>query len=131
MPSFPEESVRIDKWLWAARFFKTRSLATEAVSGGKIHLNGARVKPARPVKPGDRLEILRGEDRYVVEVQQVSERRGPATVAATLYAEDEQAREARITRAESRRFERAGATAPSQRPDKHARRRIRQLRGHD
>lgn len=131
MPSVPAESVRIDKWLWAARFFKTRSLAAAAVSGGKIHVNGARVKPARAVKPGDRLEIQRGEDRYVVAIQQVSERRGSATLAATLYVEEETARAARLARADSRRFERAGASAPAQRPDKHARRQIRQLRGHN
>lgn len=131
MQSPSGESVRIDKWLWAARFFKTRTLAAAAVNGGKVHLNGARVKPSRGVKPGDRLAILRGEDRYEVEIVQLSERRGPATAAQALYAEDEAARQARENRAQERRFERAGAVAPAQRPDKHARRRIRQLRGHD
>lgn len=131
MSSSEGASVRIDKWLWAARFFKTRAQAAEAVSGGKVHLNGARVKPARGLKVGDRLAVLRGEDRYVVEVLQLSERRGPASVAQTLYAEEAAARAAREAQAQTRRFERAGATAPAHRPDKHGRRRIRQLRGLD
>ena len=83
--------VRIDKWLWAARFFKTRALAREAISGGKVHLNGYRVKPGRALKPGDSLRVQRGEEEYTINVIEISTRRGPATVAQLLYAETEEA----------------------------------------
>jgi ribosome-associated heat shock protein Hsp15 len=80
------ERVRVDKWLWAARFFKTRGAATEAVTGGHVHVNGERVKPARDVKEGDRLEIRRGQMRFVVTVTGLADRRGPASAAAELQA---------------------------------------------
>ena len=80
-----EDRVRIDKWLWAARFFKTRSLAAQAVAGGKVHINGARIKPARMVQAGDELRIRRGEVEFVVIVQDVAEKRGPAKEAQLLY----------------------------------------------
>ena len=79
--------IRIDKWLWAARFFKTRSLATDAVSGGKVRLNEAPTKPSRDVKPGDRLEISNGDTRLQVVVQALSDTRGPAPEARLLYEE--------------------------------------------
>ena len=79
--------IRIDKWLWAARFFKTRSLATDAVSGGKVRLNEAPTKPSRDVKPGDRLEISNGDTRLQVVVQALSDKRGPAPEARLLYEE--------------------------------------------
>ena len=79
--------IRIDKWLWAARFFKTRSLATDAVSGGKVRLTGAPTKPARDVKPGDRLEIANGDTRWQVVVLALSDNRGPAPEARLLYEE--------------------------------------------
>ena len=79
--------VRIDKWLWAARFFKTRSAATEAVLGGRVHVDGERVKPSRDVRAGDTLEVTIGHVRRTVVVRAVAERRGPASVAATLYEE--------------------------------------------
>ncbi|WP_065089291.1 RNA-binding S4 domain-containing protein [Acidihalobacter prosperus] len=131
MPSSPSEGVRIDKWLWAARFFKTRSLAAAAVNGGKVHLNGVRVKPSRNLRAGDRLEIVRDEARFDVEVLQLGERRGPAAQAQALYRESETSREVRAHQAETRRLERAGAAAPAHRPDKRSRRRIRALRGLD
>lgn len=81
------ESVRLDKWLWAARFFKTRSLAAEAARGGKVHVGGDRAKPARPVRIGDRLEIRRGPHEWVVTVTDLSAKRGPATEAVLLYEE--------------------------------------------
>ena len=84
--SEPLERLRLDKWLWAARFFKTRSLATEAVSGGKVKLNSAATKPAREVKPGDRLEIFNGDTRWEVIVLALSEKRGPAPEARALRA---------------------------------------------
>ena len=79
--------VRLDKWLWAARFFKTRALASEAIEGGKVHVNGDRVKRAKQVQAGDRLEIQLGPYEHVVLVKDVSEKRGPATLAHALYEE--------------------------------------------
>src|SRR3954447_22369572 len=87
--------MRVDKWIWAARFFKTRSAATDAVLGGRVHVNGARVKPAKEVKPGDEIELTVGIVRRVVEVLALSDKRGPATVAATLYRETPESIEAR------------------------------------
>jgi ribosome-associated heat shock protein Hsp15 len=121
------EQVRIDKWLWAARFFKTRSLAAAAVSGGKVHVNGQRVKPARPVKTGDDLSIQREPYQFEVRVLAVSERRGPATVARMLYEESEQSRLKREQTAEQMRLERATGVQYGRRPDKRQRRRLRQL----
>ena len=80
------DKVRIDKWLWAARFFKTRSLATEAVTGGRVHMDGQRVKPAKDVRVGDRLEITIGEAVFAVEVLGLADKRGPASQAQGLYA---------------------------------------------
>lgn len=87
--------VRLDKWLWAARFFKTRTLATEAVDGGKVQVNGDRAKPAKTVRPGDEIRIRIAPYEYIVTVTGTAERRGRAEVAATLYRETEESREAR------------------------------------
>ena len=122
------EAVRIDKWLWAARFFKTRSLAAEAVSGGKVQLNGVRVKPARSVKPGDRLEIHKSGFEYQVEILCLSERRGPAAVAQTLYKESEQSIRRREAVREQYRLAGVGAPHPQHKPDKKARRQLRDLK---
>lgn len=116
------ESIRIDKWLWAARFFKTRSLAAEAVSGGKVHVNSNRVKPARTVKTGDRLNIQTGRVAYEVVVEGVSARRGPATAARGLYCETAESIAARETRRQQP--EAACAPHPPRRPDKKARRQL-------
>lgn len=89
------EPVRVDKWLWAARFFKTRSLAAEAVDGGKVHVNGDRAKPAKAVKPGDELRLRLGPYEHVIIVRGTSERRGPAPEAQRLYEETAASREAR------------------------------------
>jgi ribosome-associated heat shock protein Hsp15 len=118
--------VRLDRWLWAARFFKTRALAQEAIAGGHVHLNGQRSKAARGVRPGDRLEITRGEDRVVVEVVALSARRGPASVARTLYAETEDSILARQAAQQLRR-DLAGNRPPAARPDKRDRRRLMSL----
>jgi ribosome-associated heat shock protein Hsp15 len=80
-----EDRVRIDKWLWAARFFKTRALASEAVNGGKVHLDGQRIKSSHSVKIGDSYEIQRGFEKFVIVVEQLADRRGSASVARTLY----------------------------------------------
>lgn len=79
--------LRIDKWLWAARFFKTRSLASEAVGGGKVHINGQRVKPSKTVNVGDRLEIQRGQEAFIIMVEKLNDKRGPAREACLLYNE--------------------------------------------
>jgi ribosome-associated heat shock protein Hsp15 len=122
------EMVRIDKWLWAARFFKTRSLAAQAVSGGKVQLNGLRVKPAIPVKPGDELEIHKSGFEYQVQIMGVSERRGPAAVAQTLYQESEQSVRRREALREQHRLAGASAPHPQHRPDKKARRQLRDMK---
>lgn len=118
------QKIRLDKWLWAARFFKTRGLAQEAISGGKVHVNGERVKPARHVDIGDRLEITKGEQRFTVIVQALSDKRGPAKLAETLYAETEQSRKDREEAAAMRKLLRQSAPHPEKRPDKKQRRHI-------
>jgi ribosome-associated heat shock protein Hsp15 len=123
-----EDKVRIDKWLWAARFFKTRSMAAQAVSGGKVHVNGARIKPARIVQPGDELRIRRGELEFIVIIQGVSDKRRPAREAQLLYEETEDSLRQRENMREHKRLE---ATArmygPMKRPDKRDRRKIRKF----
>ncbi len=121
------DKVRIDKWLWAARFFKTRSLAARAVTGGHVYVNGSRVKAARPVQPGDRLNIRRGEEEFVVIVLALSGKRGPAKVAATLYEETKESLVAREAARDERRLIHARAARPDRRPDKRERRRIRKF----
>ena len=119
------ESVRIDKWLWAARFFKTRSAATDAVAGGRVHVGGIRVKASRELHVGETLEIVQGRVRRTVVVTGLAERRGPAAVAAALYDETAESLEAR----EQLRVERQ-LTQPifGARPTKLERRRLEALR---
>jgi ribosome-associated heat shock protein Hsp15 len=117
-------SVRIDKWLWAARFFKTRTLAREAISGGKVRLNGYRVKPGRALKPGDSLSIQRGEEEYIINIIELSSRRGPATVAQALFEETEESRVKREQQAEQRKLEREQNPTRVRRPDKRQRRKL-------
>ena len=122
-----QEKVRVDKWLWAARFFKTRSLASRAVSGGHVQLNGSRIKPSRAVDVGDRLQIRRGEEEFVVDVLGLSGKRGPARTARTLYEETEDSIARREAAREQRRLVRAPAARPEGRPDKRDRRKIRKF----
>jgi len=117
-------SVRLDKWLWAARFFKTRSVARDAVAGGKVHLNGNRAKPGRSINVGDELRIQRGEEEYIISILEASMRRGPATVAGTLYEESEENRVRREKLAEERKLEYQQHQTRERRPDKRQRRRI-------
>jgi ribosome-associated heat shock protein Hsp15 len=119
-----ESSVRLDKWLWAARFFKTRSVAREAVSGGKVHLNGNRAKPGRTINIGDELRIQRGEEEFVITIVEPSTRRGPATVARTLYEESDESRIRREKLVEERKLERQQHATRERRPDKRQRRKI-------
>jgi ribosome-associated heat shock protein Hsp15 len=122
------DAVRVDKWLWAARFFKTRGAATEAVLGGHVQVNGARVKPARDVVVGDRLEITRSQERWAVVVTGLADRRGPASVAATLYEETPESAEERKRRRDQRRLARPLGADLSARPTKRDRRRLDALR---
>ena len=119
-------AVRVDVWLWAARFFKTRSLAKQAIDGGKIDVNEAGCKPAKTLHPGDRLRITRGEERLEVEVLALSEKRGPAAAAQALYRETEASLAAREQAREQRRL--VGAVGPLRRPDKQELRELRRLR---
>jgi ribosome-associated heat shock protein Hsp15 len=122
------DQVRIDKWLWAARFFKTRRLAATAVLGGRVHVNGERAKPSKPIHTDDVLEITRGTQRWTVTVIELAERRGPPSTAQSLYVETEESRTAREQHALERRFARALGADLGQRPTKHARRRLDALR---
>ena len=122
------DTLRIDKWLWAARFYKTRSLAAQAVAGGKVQLNGARVKPARAVKPGDELEIHKSGFEYQIRVVLLSARRGPAKEARTLYEESEESQQKRDALREQHRLAAATMPHPRRKPDKKARRQLRDLK---
>ena len=120
------DKVRIDKWLWAARFFKTRSMAAQAVAGGKVHLNDARIKPARLIQPGDELRIRRGELEFMVTVLALLDKRRPAKEAQLLYEESEESIAQREQYKEKKRLEAANRMyGPMKRPDKKARRQIR------
>jgi ribosome-associated heat shock protein Hsp15 len=120
--------MRIDKWLWAARFFKTRSLATEAVLAGHVQVGGARVKPAREVRVGDALLIRRGAVTWNVEVRALAERRGPASEAAKLYEETKESQEAREQQRLERRLAAPLGSDLGARPTKQDRRRLDALR---
>lgn len=122
------EPVRIDKWLWAARFFKTRALAREAVAGGKVSLNGTRVKPGRILNRGDEVRVQRGDETLTVQVIECSQRRGPATEAQRLYAETEESRRQREALAGQKALQRAERDGPDRRPDKRQRRQIIRFR---
>jgi ribosome-associated heat shock protein Hsp15 len=122
------EIVRLDKWLWAARFFKTRALAADAIDGGKVHLNGERVKRSKGLKAGDEVRVRLGPYEHRIIVRNTSDRRGPATVAVTLYEELPESRAARETLLERLRMERAAGAEDPGRPSKRDRRQIEHLR---
>jgi ribosome-associated heat shock protein Hsp15 len=122
------ETVRIDKWLWAARFFKTRSAATDAVVGGLVRVNEARAKPSRDVHPGDVVEVRLGQLAWTVVVRGLAVRRGPASVARTLYEETPESEAARRERAAQLRLARPLGADLGARPTKQDRRRIEALR---
>jgi ribosome-associated heat shock protein Hsp15 len=125
LPTSTSSPIRIDKWLWCARFFKSRSQATAAVAGGLVHVNDERVKPSRLVQLQDRIRITRDEMRIEIIVQGMPERRGPAPEARSHYLETPESLAARETR---RELARLSGPAPDGRPDKHARRAIRELK---
>lgn len=131
MAADDNRGVRLDKWLWAARFFKNRSLATAAAKGGRVRVNGARGKPGQSIRPGNLLQITKGEVEFAVLVDAVADRRGPASVAETLYTETAASRSAREQAAAQRRTQRLRAVAPEHRPDGKNRRRLRRLKRGD
>jgi len=124
-----EAKVRLDKWLWAARFFKTRALASEAVSGGKIHLGGHRIKPSRSVKIDDRFEVQRGYERFEIVVTGISDRRGSAVQAQALFRETEASVVKRAGEAEKRKLAALAHPRSEGRPDKKQRRQIHRFTG--
>ena len=119
--------MRLDKWLWAARFFKTRTLATDAITGGKVQLNGARVKASREVKTADQLEISNSESRWEVTVKSLSDKRGPAPEARLLYEESAESIAAREAQRENRKLVIDPAADLHGRPTKRDRRQIRRF----
>jgi len=122
-PQHPEKQ-RLDKWLWAARFFKTRSLASDAVQGGKVHLNGHRAKPAAAVHIGDTLTVTRGQVEMELQIQGLCKQRRPASEAVLLYQESEASAERRQQQATERRLLAGSDPSPNRRPNKKDRRHI-------
>jgi ribosome-associated heat shock protein Hsp15 len=119
--------VRIDAWLWAARFFKTRALAKQMVERGRVSRGDAVCKPAQLVRPGDVLRIVRGEETFMVEVTALAAKRGSVALAQALYRESAESISARAAAREQRQADRAGYQPPAKRPDKRARRLLRAL----
>lgn len=120
-------TVRLDLWLWAARFFRTRSLAKTAIETGKVEVDGQRAKASRSVRAGDALRIARGDEVFEIEVLALSDQRGPASIAQALYAESEASKARRAETLATLRAARAGYHPPETKPDKRARRLIRAL----
>ncbi|WP_423823111.1 S4 domain-containing protein [Salinisphaera sp. SPP-AMP-43] len=130
-PASQSSAVRIDKWLWAARFFKTRSVASTAVKGGKVELDGHKAKPSSTVRAGQRLQVTKGEVVFEVEIDAVAEKRGPASQAQALYTETQASVERRTEQAAERRAARLSMPRPSARPDKKQRRQLRRFKHGD
>ncbi len=128
LPDSVPSELRVDAWLWAARFFKTRSLARQAIEAGRVEVNDAGCKPSRDLHVGDRLRIGRAEERLEVSVLALSARRGPASVAQQLYRETDASRTAREALREQRRLSGAAFDHPPRRPDKQARRQLRKIK---
>ncbi len=122
------ESVRIDSWLWAARFFKTRTLAKNAIEGGKIHIDGNRTKASKAVQSGQTVTISKGTEHFEVVVRGLSNKRGPAKVAQTLYEETSESVAKREMNSEQRKLARAAAAAPDHKPSKKERRDIQRFK---
>jgi ribosome-associated heat shock protein Hsp15 len=127
MTETPIPSVRLDLWLWAARFYKTRSLAKQAIESGKVEVAGQGAKPSRALRAGELLQVRRGDELFEIEVLGLSAKRGSAPMAQALYRESEESRAAREAARQKREAERDGYRAPEHKPDKRARRLIRAL----
>lgn len=121
-------TARIDKWLWAARFFKTRSLASTAVKGGKVEVDGHKAKPSTTVCAGQRLYVTKDQRTFEVDIDAVSEKRGPASQAQQLYTETAASQDKRERQAEEQRIANMSMPRPTRRPDKRQRRRLRQFK---
>ena len=124
----PESKVRLDVWLWAARFFKTRSLCKQAIDGGKIELNGSRGKASKAVTLNDEIVISRGQEKMTVRVVALAEKRGPASIAQQLYSETDESKQKREKQAEIRRLNQDSITPSKNRPDKKQRRQIHRFK---
>ena len=131
MGETPGGKTRIDKWLWAARFYKTRALAAEAIAGGKVQVNGERVKRAKPLQVGDELRIRQGPYEYQLVVRDLSDRRGPAVQAAALYEERPESRAARQALALQLKSLHSAFLPERGRPTKKDRREINRLKGRE
>jgi ribosome-associated heat shock protein Hsp15 len=125
----PPDKMRLDKWLWAARFFKTRSLATQAIEHGRVKLNGERVKPARDVRPSDRLDLHIGDFDWTIAVRALATQRGPAPVAQALYEEAPESLARRQAQVSERKFAASPEAAIKGRPTKRDRRQIHRFTG--
>lgn len=121
------DGTRLDIWLWAARLFKTRGLAKQAIELGKVEVGGQRAKPSRMLRVGDALKVMRGDETFEISVLGLSDKRGPASIARSLYAESDASQRAREEHRAKLAAERAGYRPPESRPDKRARRLIRAL----
>lgn len=128
VPVEPAQSMRVDKWLWAARFYKTRSLATQAINGGKVHLNGNRIKPARKLSIGDSLSIQKSLYRFDVRIERLASQRRPADEARLLYNESGASEQTRQELYQQRKLEGHSARHRTRRPDQRTRRLIRQFK---
>jgi ribosome-associated heat shock protein Hsp15 len=122
------ERLRVDKWLWAARFYKTRSIAKAAIEGGKVHLDGQRVKVSREITIGERLTIKQGWEEKEVIVKSLSDQRGPAPVAQMLYEETQESAQRREREAQARKAAGGAMARPVQKPGKHERKALEKLR---
>jgi len=125
--SLEKDNTRLDLWLWASRFFKTRALAQKAIKGGKVSLNGQRVKPAKTISVGDRLTITKQELNYIIDVLALADRRLSAVQAQALYAETPDSQAAREARLMEKKAQRRSEVRPPKRPDKRQRRQLRAL----
>ena len=122
------DTVRLDRWLWAARFYKTRALAKQAIENGKVRIGGQKLKVGRATRCGEILSIIRSDDLYQVEVVALADKRGPAAVARTLYDESQDSISSRLKAAEIRRNHRLAIGQPGERPDKRQRKKIHQFK---
>ena len=123
-----QQKIRLDKWCWMTRFYKTRQLATEAVTGGKVHVNGKRAKPAYQVKTEDVIELSRGQEHWELVVLGIPERRGPAKEAQLMFRETPEGQKKRLLMQAENKAVRVGRPREENKPDKHQRKRLRQLK---
>jgi len=122
------ERVRLDRWLWAARFFKSRAMAKSAIEGGKVELDGQRGKPSKEITVGQQISVRRGDELFDIEVIALADKRGSATIAATLFSETPDSVNRRAADAARRKMERAGLRVPEKRPEKRDRRALAKMK---